>query len=77
MLHTRWLTAAFAVILAVGLHIDSLQILRQLSTSNELRARLVQAVDTALDKMDTVVTEIQKAQPEQATIDRVKEPGLS
>jgi hypothetical protein len=77
VLHTRWLTAAFAVILAVGLHIDSLGILRQLSTSTELRTRLVQSVDTTLDKVGAVMTEAQKPQPEDAAAARVKELGVS
>jgi len=63
VLHTRWVTAAFAVLLTFGLHIDSLQILKQLSTSSELRAKLIQGVDATVQKVGAAVTETQKPQP--------------
>jgi hypothetical protein len=43
VLRTRWITIAFAVLLAFGLHIDSLVLLKDLSTDAEARAALVQS----------------------------------
>ena len=63
VLHTRWVTAALAALLALGLHIDSLQILKQLSSSSELRAKLIQGVDATVQKVGTAVTDTQKPQP--------------
>jgi hypothetical protein len=56
ILCTRWITAAIAFIVALGLHIDSIQIFKQLSTRSDVRARMVQQADTTLEKAGSLVT---------------------
>jgi hypothetical protein len=45
-LHTRWLTALLAVLVALSLRIDTLDVFHQLSTNPELRAKVSQLADT-------------------------------
>ena len=52
VLHTRWITAFFAVILAFTLQVDSLRLIERLRTDSELRARLVQSSDSVLQKAE-------------------------
>jgi len=47
---TRWITIGCAVVLPLVFHVDSLQIFRQLTSNPELRTKLVQMADGALDK---------------------------
>lgn len=49
----RIATMIFAAALSFGLHIDSLALFKQISTSPELRARLAQSADAALKLADT------------------------
>lgn len=49
---TRWITAGVALLLAFGLHVDSLAIIRQLASQPELRAKLVQSADATLRKAE-------------------------
>ena len=63
ILCTRWITAAIAFILALGLHIDSIQIFKQLSIRSDVRARMVQQVDTTLDKAGSLVTAAKEPKP--------------
>lgn len=63
ILNTRWITAVIAFALAFALHIDSIQIFKQLSTSSELRAKFVQQVDATLQQADAVMTQAQKPKP--------------
>jgi hypothetical protein len=63
ILNTRWITAVIAFALAFTLHIDSIQIFKQLSTSSELRAKFVQQVDSTLQQADAVMTQAQKPKP--------------
>jgi len=53
---TRLVTLFFAVALALSLRIDSLAILRQISTNPDLRARLVQSADATLKLASDVTT---------------------
>ncbi len=47
---TRWITVGCALVLPLVLHVDSLQIFRQLASNPEMRAKLVQMTDATLDK---------------------------
>ncbi len=55
VLRTRWITIAFAVLLAFGLHIDSLVLLQDLSADAEARAALVQSVGQVQTQAQTVL----------------------
>jgi hypothetical protein len=46
------ITVVAAVLLAFFLHIDSLQILRQLESDPTIRAKLIQSVDTAMQRAE-------------------------
>ena len=50
--HTRWWTIVFATILAIALQIDSLDLIRRLSTDSGLRASLVGMANQALERAD-------------------------
>ena len=63
ILCTRWITAAIAFILALGLHIDSIQIFKQLSIRSDVRARMVQQVDATLDKAGSLVSAAKEPKP--------------
>jgi len=63
ILCTRWITAAIAFILALGLHIDSIQIFKQLSTRSDVRARMVQQVNTTLEKAGALMTAAKEPKP--------------
>jgi hypothetical protein len=55
VLHTRWITAACAFALAIGLQVDALQTFKQLSTNVEVRTRIVQDADAALRQSDGIL----------------------
>lgn len=57
ILYTRWITAVLALSLATGLQVDSIQLFKQLSSSPELRARLIQSGDAALKEAGTLVAD--------------------
>jgi hypothetical protein len=63
ILHTRWITAGIAFALAFTLHIDSIQIFKQLSSSSELRGRLIQQMDVTLEQASAVIAGMQKPKP--------------
>jgi len=63
ILCARWITAAIAFILALGLHIDSIQIFKQLSIRSDVRARMVQQVDATLDKAGSLVSAAKEPKP--------------
>lgn len=63
ILYTRWITAAIAFVLALALHIDSIQIFKQLSTRSDVRARMVQQVDATLEKAGSLVTAAKEPRP--------------
>jgi hypothetical protein len=63
ILYTRWITAALAFILALGLHIDSIQIFKQLATRSDLRARLVGQVNVILEKTGPMVADVTAQKP--------------
>jgi hypothetical protein len=50
VMNTRWITIAFAVVLTFGLHLDSVAVLKQLSTESETRAKLTAMADSLLDQ---------------------------
>lgn len=53
--HTRWWTVVFSVILAIALQIDSLDLIRRLSTDTEIRASLASMADQALERADATL----------------------
>jgi len=55
-LHTRAWTVAFAFVLAFGLHLDSLAILNQLSSSPDVRTRLLASADTLANRSAALST---------------------
>jgi hypothetical protein len=62
-LNTRWWTAGIALALAGVLQIDSLSILKRLSTDSELRAKLVASSQTTLRLADSVTAITAKTPP--------------
>jgi hypothetical protein len=71
LLKTRWITAGVALLLAFTLHVDALQIMRQLASQPELRAKLVQYAESALHKAENnfVLTAGQQAVASAAVAD--------
>jgi hypothetical protein len=71
LLKTRWITAGVALVLAFTLHVDSLRIIRQLAAQPELRAKLMQHAETALQKAESnfVLTAGQQAVASAAVAD--------
>jgi hypothetical protein len=65
VLQTRVITAVAAVVLAAGLHVDSLYLLRQLASNDEARASLVQSAQPLLDQAARVQSSA-AVEPEQA-----------
>jgi len=59
----RWVTAFIAFALAIGLHVNSLELYRQLSGSPELRAKLIQSADATLQQAGVIVAEKQNPKP--------------
>jgi hypothetical protein len=55
VLHTRWITAACAFVLAIALQVDALQTFKQLSTNVEVRTRIIQDADAALRQSDRLL----------------------
>jgi len=52
LLKTRWITAGVAAALAFGLQVDALNLIQQLATRPEVRAKLVQSADAVLHKAE-------------------------
>lgn|GEM_PF-4113379 len=52
ILYTRIASLIFSVLLAVGLQIDSLDLLKNLSTDSELRYKLIQSADATLSRAE-------------------------
>ena len=50
--YSRVIAIVFSILLCVGLQIDSLRILEQLSTDSELRTKLVMGAEATLDRAD-------------------------
>jgi len=55
VVHTRWWTVIFALILTLGLHLDTFTVMDQLSTNADLRNRLVSSSDALLKKADEIL----------------------
>jgi len=53
---TRWITIGCAVALPLIFHVDSLQIIRQLASDPELRAKVMESTDTTLQEAAKVVS---------------------
>ena len=54
-MHTRLTTVTFAVIVALGLQLDALELLKRLSSDAELRTRLVSSAETLSKKADEML----------------------
>lgn len=63
VLRTRWITAALAIAFALLLQIDSLQLLKQLSSNSAIRARLVQGAEATLKQAETVIESTKAPKP--------------
>jgi len=63
VLRTRWITAALAIAFALLLQIDSLQLLKQLSSNSAIRARLVQGAEATLKQAGTVIESTKAPKP--------------
>ena len=55
VLHTRWITAVCAFVLAIALQVDALQTFKQLSTNVEVRTRIIQDADAVLRQSDGIL----------------------
>ena len=55
VLHTRWITAACAFVLAIALQVDAVQTFKQLSTNVEVRTHIIQGADAALKQSDGIL----------------------
>ncbi len=55
VVHARIWTIVFSLVVAFALHLDALQLLRQLSADAELRARLIVSADTLAKKADEIL----------------------
>jgi hypothetical protein len=55
VIHTRIWTIIFAILLAGGLQIDSLDLIKTLSTDVELRAVLIKSADRTLERADEIL----------------------
>ncbi len=53
--HTRFVTVAFSLIVALALHLDAFQLFNQISTDAEFRASLVASADAMLKRTEEVV----------------------
>jgi hypothetical protein len=60
-MNTRWIALVFATVLAVALHLDSVQLLRQINNSSETRARLSALAGTLLDQTPDATRGIEAA----------------
>ncbi len=60
ILYTRWITAAMAVVVVVCLQVDSVQLFKQLSSSAEIREKLIQGADATLKQAGAVLADTQK-----------------
>jgi hypothetical protein len=77
VLYTRWITAFLAFALAIGLHVDSLQLFKQLSGSPELRAKLIQSADSTLQQAGVIAADRQKPKPLASEAIRAMASGLN
>jgi hypothetical protein len=55
VLHTRWITAACAFVLAIALQVDAVQTFKQLSTNVEVRTHIIQGADATLRQSDGIL----------------------
>lgn len=63
ILYTRWVTAVIAFALAFFLHVDSIRIFKHLSSSSDVRAKIVQHVDATVRQAGTALTETATPKP--------------
>ena len=55
VMHTRWWTIIFSILVAFAFHLDALKLLAQLSTDAELRSRLIASADALTKKADEIL----------------------
>jgi hypothetical protein len=63
IIYSRWITAAIAFLLVLLLHIDSIQVFKQLSTKSDVRTSIVQQVDATLDRAGSMLTAVKEPKP--------------
>jgi hypothetical protein len=63
VLNTRWVTAGVALAMAVGLHIDSLAIFAQLTSSKDLRGQWLEASGGLLKEAEKLAADTEKPWP--------------
>ena len=63
--HTRIITVAVALVLAIGGRVDTLHLFRQLSGNDDVRNRIVESVQTTTDEVSQILPQVQAgAQPQ-------------
>ena len=76
VMNTRWITVGFAVVLAMGMHLDSLEVVKQINQDAETRAKLLAMSSSLLDQTPAAVkhtedayrlalSEVEKGNPDQ------------
>ena len=63
ILYSRWITVAIAFIMVLFLHIDSIQIFKQLSTKSDVRTSIVQQVDAIRERAGSMLTAVKEPKP--------------
>ena len=58
-MNTRWITVVFALVLSFTMHIDAIQVLKQLSEDKETRAKVVSMSASLLDQTPEAVASIE------------------
>lgn len=59
VMHTRWITVGFAVVLALALELDSGAVLQQIRTDSETRARLAGMAGVLIDQTPDVLQRVE------------------
>jgi hypothetical protein len=58
-MNTRWITVVFAVVLSFTMHIDAIQVLKQLSEDKETRAKVLSMSASLLDQTPEAVASVE------------------
>jgi len=66
-LHTRWITVAAAFIAAFVLQLDTIELIKRISTDSDMRSKLVAASGTIQQQADKVLNDTQRTVIDKAT----------
>jgi hypothetical protein len=66
-LHTRWITVGAAFIAAFVLQLDTIELIKRISTDSDMRSKLVAASGTIQQQADKVLNDTQRAVIDKAT----------